>query len=90
MSVHAVRCPCRGKLECKLCNGTKYYDYDVGPRGWMPFTCPTCEGTGKMPGEGEKMCVTCHGGKTIDPGAPPLAEGTPGLLRKIWLIFFGG
>ncbi len=93
MSVHSVRCPCRGKLSCELCHGEKFYDYDVGPRGWMPFTCPTCKGERSVaaPSGGEpERCPTCHGGGTIDPGNPPLAEGTPGLLRKIWMIFFGG
>ena len=31
MSVHRLRCPCLGKLECKLCNATGYYDYEVDP-----------------------------------------------------------
>jgi hypothetical protein len=75
-----------------LCHGTKFYDYEVGERGWMPFTCPTCKGERTIPAEnGEReTCFTCHGGAWIDPANPPLAEGTPGLLRKIWMIFFGG
>jgi DnaJ-class molecular chaperone len=94
MAVKRVRCPCRGKFECKLCNGTKYYLYEVGPRGWMPFPCPTCDGKGTLPpepGETEaRPCITCHGDGSIDPANPPYAEGMPGLLRKLWKIFFGG
>ena len=91
MAVHAVRCPCRGKLECKLCLGSKFYDYEVGPRGWMPFECPTCAGTGTVAGEtSPETCVTCHGGKFIDPANPPYAEGATGWFRKLWKIFFGG
>jgi len=101
MSVRRVRCPCRGKLSCELCHGERFYDYEVGPRGWMPFTCPTCRGAGMLtvppaappvaPGNGDtEPCPTCHGDGTIDPGNPPLAEGSVGLIRKIWKIFMGG
>lgn len=93
MAVHRVRCPCRGKLSCELCHGTKYYDYEVGPRGWMPFTCPTCQGGRTRPGEGgppPEPCPTCQGEGLIDPGNPPLAEGTTGFIRKLWRIFMGG
>ncbi len=92
MSVKSVRCPCRGKLGCKLCEGKKFYNYEVGPRGWLPFTCPTCEGKRTIPGEnGESQtCFTCHGGGIIDPANPPPNESPAGVLRKIWKIFFGG
>jgi DnaJ-class molecular chaperone len=91
MSVHVVRCPCRGRLECKLCHGTKVYEYDVGPGGWLPFTCPMCEGKGTLPdGDTEQRCFTCHGAKTVDPANPPPNESPAGVLRKIWKIFFGG
>ena len=92
MSVHRVRCACRGKLGCKLCGGTKFYDYEPGPRGWMPFVCPTCEGMRTIPDEGDarQTCYTCEGQGTIDPASPPYAEGTAGLFRKAWKIFFGG
>ena len=93
MSVHSVRCPCRGKLACELCRGQKFYDYEVTDRGWMPFACPTCKGerTTANPDGGEpERCVTCHGDGWIDPGNPPMAEGTTGVVRKIWKIFFGG
>ena len=93
MSVKRVRCACRGKLGCKLCGGAKFYDYEVGSRGWMPFPCPTCGGAGTLPaveGAGSRACVTCGGEKTIDPGNPPPPPGPPGVLRKIWKIFMGG
>ena len=90
--IKRVRCPCRGKFECKLCGGTGSYQYEVGPRGWMPFVCPTCGGIGTIPGQGEarETCLTCHGDKSVDPGNPPQYEGTGGLFRKLWKIFFGG
>ncbi|MBA4188556.1 MAG: hypothetical protein C0467_11170 [Planctomycetaceae bacterium] len=93
MSVQSVRCPCRGNPECKLCGGSKFYNYEVGPRGWMPFTCPTCGGAKTLPGNGggdAQSCLTCHGSATIDPGYPPPSESTGGLLRRLWMIFFGG
>lgn len=93
MSVHSVRCPCLGNPECKLCNGSKFYDYEVGPRGWMPFTCPTCGGAKSLPavdGGEPRSCITCHGEGGIDPGYPPPDESAVGLLRRVWKIFFGG
>lgn len=93
MSVERVRCPCLGTTGCKLCGGAGVYDYEVGPRGWMPFTCPTCDGTGTTPAaEGGEAapCPTCRGERMVDPANPPPAPGAPGVLRKIWKIFMGG
>ena len=92
MAVKRIRCACRGKLECKLCGGAKFYDYEPGPRGWMPFTCPTCEGKRTIPADGDarQTCFTCEGQGWIDPATPPYAEGSAGLFRKMWKIFFGG
>ncbi|MCI0699830.1 MAG: hypothetical protein L0241_01925 [Planctomycetia bacterium] len=90
---HRVRCRCRGNPDCKLCFGTKFYDYTPGPHGWMPFVCPTCEGKGTLPsanGNGPQECFTCRKAKTIDPANPPLNEDARGVLRTIWRIFFGG
>lgn len=93
MAVHGVRCPCLGNPECKLCHGGKVYEYDVGPRGWMPFTCPTCGGAKTLPatdGGEPRVCVTCNGAGNIDPAFPPPANTTGGFLRKCWKIFMGG
>jgi hypothetical protein len=87
-----VRCRCQGSPDCKLCSGTAFYDYEPGPRGWMPFVCPTCEGKREVtPEDGERqVCFTCGGAGNVDPANPPSAPGTPGLLRNLWRIFFGG
>jgi hypothetical protein len=85
---HQIRCPCRGNSECKLCGGAKLYAYEPGPRGWMPFPCPTCSGT--LAAEDGSPCVTCRGARTIDPANPPAAEGTRGWLRNSWRFLFGG
>jgi hypothetical protein len=89
---HQVRCPCRGNPECKLCGGAKFYAYEPGPRGWMPFRCPTCGGARTLPAEGggTRPCVTCHGSGNIDPANPPPAEGTRGWVRNAWRFLFGG
>ena len=88
---HQVLCPCRGNPDCKLCLGTKAYGYEPGPQGWMPFTCPTCEGKRELLVEGKLApCVTCHGSGTIDPATPPRDTSTRGFIRDIWRIFFGG
>jgi len=90
MSVKRVRCACRGNPDCQLCRGEKYYDYEVGPRGWMPFTCPTCKGTRTLPAaDGVSQCFTCQGVGSVDPAYPPQLEGTVGFFRKAWKIFFG-
>jgi len=90
--VQQVRCPCRGKYECKLCGGTKFYSYEPGPRGWMPFICPTCTGEGRLAAANEepRICITCGGAGSIDPANPPRAEGTRGWIRNSWRFLFGG
>lgn len=89
--VHQVRCPCRGHPDCKLCLGAKFYEYEPGPRGWMPFLCPTCEGKREVTIAGEtQKCFTCGGAGSIDPANPPRDTSTRGFLRDIWRIFFGG
>ena len=87
-----VRCHCRGNPECRLCHGKKFYEYQPGPRGWMPFACPTCQGACVLPdGQGAgRPCFTCNGYGSVDPGNPPFAPGLRGALRIGWKIFFGG
>ena len=87
-----VRCHCRGNAACKLCHGTKFYEFQPGPRGRMPFTCPTCEGARVLSsGEaGERPCFTCLAAGSVDPANPPFAAGWWGMLRIGWKTFFGG
>ena len=81
-----VRCHCGGDPECRLCRGTKVYDYTPGPRGWMPFNCPTCEGRGSAERGGErKPCPTCVGAGKVDPANPPTGRG----LDMLWKTLFG-
>ena len=82
-----VRCCCRGRPECKLCRGTKYYLYEPGPRGWLPFKCPTCDGTGTLaePGTEPEPCPTCRATGTVDPADPP----TAGIADVLWKALFG-
>lgn len=77
-----VRCHCKGNPACKLCQGTKTYAYEPGPRGWMPFSCPTCAGTGKL---GETACFTCRGTGHVDPADPPAS----GVFDVFWKILMG-
>jgi DnaJ-class molecular chaperone len=84
---HQVRCPCRGNPRCELCRGAKVYDYTPGDRGWMPFRCPTCRGSGLLDADD---CPTCHRARTIDPANPPPADGAKGFFRTAWKILFGG
>ena len=81
-----VRCNCQGWPECKLCHGTKFYQYEPGPRGWIPFPCPTCGGKGKVRPEGkpEETCLTCRGHGVVDP-AQPYVQGFWQVLRKALL-----
>jgi len=92
MATQYVRCPCRGNPDCKLCGGKKFYGYEPGPRGWMPFVCPTCAGARTLASENgpSTACVTCRGAGSIDPANPPAAEGTRGWIRKSWRFLFGG
>ena len=86
-----VRCPCLGHPDCKLCLGSKVYAYEPGPRGWMPFTCPTCEGKREVTVAGKpERCFTCVGLGTVDPANPPRDRSTRGFIRDVWRIFFGG
>lgn len=82
-----VRCHCGGRSDCKLCGGTKFYDYEPGPRGWMPFKCPTCAGSGTLAEAGEppEKCPTCRGHGTVDPADPP----PHGVFDVIWKALFG-
>ncbi|VTR96417.1 unnamed protein product [Gemmata massiliana] len=88
----SIRCHCQGNPECKLCFGKKFYPYQPGPRGWMPFRCPTCQGARNLPGSPniETPCFTCAGTGGIDPANPPFAKGWWGALRVGWKAFFGG
>lgn len=88
---HRVLCRCNGNPECKLCLGGKRYDYEPGPRGWMPFPCPTCEGRKRVPTNGTLgPCFTCDGTGVVDPAKPPRDTTPRGFLRDIWRIYFGG
>lgn len=88
---HTVRCPCRGHPDCKLCSGTKFYQYQPGERGWMPFTCPTCAGRREVALDGKaERCFTCVGAGSVDPALPPRDLSTRGRIRDVWRIFFGG
>jgi DnaJ-class molecular chaperone len=76
-----IRCHCQGIPGCRLCNGTGKYEYNPGPRGYIPFRCPTCEGKGKLP-ESDLPCATCKGEGNVDPANPP-AKGMLDVLVKI-------
>lgn len=66
-----INCHCGGRPECRLCQGANRYRYEPGPRGWMPFPCPTCEGAGHADGHPEP-CPTCRGAGRVDPADPPV------------------
>lgn len=88
---HHIRCACQRNPDCKLCQGTGVYQYEPGPRGWMPFMCPTCEGTRETTVEGKaERCFTCSGSGSVDPANPPRDKSTRGFARDIWRIFMGG
>ena len=82
-----VRCHCGGRPSCRLCGGSRFYAYQPGPRGWLPFVCPTCEGVGRRdePGLDPEPCPTCRGEGSIDPADPPLS-----LLVTLRKALFGG
>lgn len=83
----SIKCRCGGRASCKLCRGTRRYEYEPGPRGWMPFKCPTCTGAGRTadPGLEPEACPTCGGIGTVDPADPPMK----GMLDVIWKALFG-
>lgn len=82
-----VGCHCRKNPACKLCGGTGQYDYEPGPRGWMPFTCPTCAGKRSLTtaAGGAESCFTCQGNGQVDPADPP----SSGWGDVIWKAVFG-
>ena len=82
-----IRCACGGQPACKLCGGAGKYDYDPGPRGYMPFKCPTCEGKKRLTDEdgASYPCITCQAQGYIDPANPPPA----GMWDVLTKIFFG-
>jgi DnaJ-class molecular chaperone len=83
----SIKCHCGGRPSCKLCNGTSAFQYEVGPRGYLPFACPTCAGRGYLeePGIDREKCFTCRGNGTVDPADPP----SHGFLDIIWKSLFG-
>ena len=82
-----VLCHCGGRTSCKLCNGTKSYEYEVGPKGWLPFRCSTCSGSGWLvePGIDREKCFTCLGNGRVDPADPP----SKGFVDILWKAMFG-
>jgi DnaJ-class molecular chaperone len=82
-----IRCQCGGVPSCKLCQGTGKYEYDPGPRGYVPFRCPTCEGRRVLTEEDGTTyeCPTCKGQGAVDPANPPPA----GMWDVLTKIFFG-
>lgn len=83
----SIKCHCGGRASCKLCNGTSAFQYEVGPRGYLPFACPTCAGRGYLeePGIEREKCFTCRGNGTVDPADPP----SHGFIDIIWKAMFG-
>ena len=82
-----IRCHCGKKPSCRLCNGTGRYEYTPGPMGYMPFPCPTCEGSKTLTEEDGTTyaCYTCKGAGMVDPANPPMA----GMLDVLSKILFG-
>ena len=82
-----IRCHCGGRASCRLCHGAGKYEYDPGPRGYVPFRCPTCEGKRSLRDDDgtEYPCPTCTGQGYVDPANPPPA----GMLDVLTKIFFG-
>jgi DnaJ-class molecular chaperone len=82
-----IRCHCGGRPSCQLCHGTGKYDYDPGPRGYVPFRCPTCDGRRQLSDEDGTVypCPTCRGQGVVDPANPPPA----GMWDVLTKIFFG-
>jgi DnaJ-class molecular chaperone len=83
-----IRCNCGGKPFCKLCLGKGKYDYDPGPRGYIPFQCPTCAGKQTLADEDGTPpypCPTCKAQGVVDPAHPPPA----GMFDVLMKILFG-
>jgi hypothetical protein len=81
-----VGCYCQGNPACKLCGGAGKYDYEPGPRGWMPFPCPTCGGKRYLNDPAPRTpCFTCRAHGQVDPADPP-SSGWVDVIRK---AFFG-
>lgn len=82
-----LKCHCGRRPSCRLCNGTQWYLYEPGPRGWMPFKCPTCAGKGwrEEPGLPRDQCPTCRGNGSVDPADTP----PRGMFDIIWKAIFG-
>jgi DnaJ-class molecular chaperone len=82
-----IKCHCGGRPSCKLCGGTQSFQYEAGPRGYLPFTCPTCSGKGwiEEPGVDREKCFTCRGNGVVDPADPP----SHGFIDIIWKALFG-
>ena len=82
-----IKCHCGGRPSCKLCSGTQNFQYEAGPRGYLPFACPTCNGKGWLeePGADRGKCFTCRGNGTVDPADPP----SHGFIDIIWKALFG-
>ena len=87
MAVKKIRCHCGGKSFCRLCGGTGKYEYDTGPRGYLPFQCPTCNGERFLTeDDGAHFdCPTCKATGVVDPAHPPPA----GVLDVLTKILFG-
>jgi DnaJ-class molecular chaperone len=82
-----IRCHCGGQPSCKLCRGAGKYDYDPGPKGYVPFRCPTCEGKRQLADDDgtQYPCPTCKGHGSVDPAHPPHG----GMVDVLMKIFFG-
>ena len=84
-----LKCHCVGTPGCKLCQGTGKYEYESGPLGWQPFTCPNCEGKKVVADAtvpvGTSRCKTCAGKGRVDPANPPSTSMWDALCK----IFMG-
>jgi hypothetical protein len=83
-----ILCWCKGDPACKLCGGTKVYEYTPGERGWMPFVCPTCSRRRVLDaaeGGEARSCPTCQGQGRIDPANAP----RHGLFDMVFKAIFG-
>lgn len=87
MATKKIRCWCGGRPSCRLCHGAGKYEYDPGPQGYVPFRCPTCQGTRTVKEEDgtTEPCPTCKGQGAVDPAHPPPA----GMFDVLVKILFG-